>query len=66
MARIHPRICANCKHWSIHYVDFSEFPEDECGSCKVKNGETMYGDDEACNRFSATARPRVRDEDYWM
>lgn len=52
-----PRICANCKHWKRHDVDYGEFPEDECGSCG-KSGETMYGDDEAfdCKDFSATNR----------
>ncbi len=50
-----PRICANCKHWKRHDVDYGNCPEDECGNCS-KHGETMYGDDEACKDFSATNR----------
>lgn len=53
------RICADCKHWKRHDVDYGDYPEDECGSCK-KTGDTMYGDDEACNLFSATSKNRKR------
>lgn len=50
-----PRICANCKHWDRHDVDYGEYPEDECGFCP-KIGKTTYGDDEACEKFDATSR----------
>lgn len=66
MARIHPRICANCQFWDCFDVDYSEFPEDECGSCKKNNSEVMLGDTEACKDFKADKRPRVRAEEYWM
>ena len=59
-----PRICANCKHWKRHDVDYGDFPEDECGYCGNRNsdyyGETMYGDDEACDEFSASKKSRRR------
>lgn len=57
------RICADCKHWKRHDVDYGDFPEDECGSCK-KTGETMYGDDEACGSFSAAKRQKNRRNNY--
>lgn len=66
MARVHPRICANCKNWDCFDVDYGEFPEDECGACFVKNGEVVMGDDYACERFEAMKNARVRAEDYWM
>lgn len=66
MARVHPKICANCEKWDCFEVDYGEFPEDECGSCEHKHGEVVYGDDEACDGFIASKVPRVRAEDYWM
>lgn len=55
------RICANCKHWKRHDVDYGEYPEDECGFCP-KCGTTTYGDDDAfeCVDFSATKRRKKR------
>ena len=63
MAKSNPRICANCNHWKHHNVDYGDFPEDECGSCK-KTGETMYGDDEACDDFKSTKRQNNRKPNY--
>lgn len=63
MAKSSPRICANCSHWKRHDVDYGDFPEDECGSCK-KTGETMYGDDEACNGFKSAKRQNNRKSGY--
>ena len=65
MARTCPRICANCDYWKRHNVDYGDHPEDECGSCK-ENGETVYGDEEACENFKPFKRPRVRAVDYRM
>lgn len=47
--------CVNCKHWNRHNVHY-EYPEDECGSCSKRNGETTYADDEACKNFDKTDR----------
>lgn len=59
MAKNCPRICANCGHWKRHDVDYGDFPEDECGSCKI-DGETVYGDEEACDNFKAAKHQRNR------
>lgn len=61
MAKNHPRICANCKHWICFDVDYGDFPEDECGSCKKHNGEVVFGDSESCEDFKqASGRGRAR------
>lgn len=66
MARVHPKICANCEYWDCFNIDYGEFPEDECGGCPYRNGDVMLGDTEACARFKAAKTPRIRAEDYWM
>lgn len=63
MAKTSPRICANCDHWKRHDVDYGDFPEDECGMCK-KYGDTVYGDEEACEDFKAAKRQRNRVSNY--
>ena len=50
MSNVQHRICANCKHWTWFDVDYGDYPEDDCGSCKVC-GEVMYGDEPACDDF---------------
>lgn len=54
-----PRICSNCKHWKRHDVDYGAYPEDECGYCPKCN-LTVYGDDDACDKFSASSRGKRR------
>lgn len=48
--------CVNCKHWNRHHVNYGEYPEDECGSCSMNDGETTYADEEACEDFEKTDR----------
>lgn len=41
------RTCSDCKHWK-------EYGSEEEGYCR-KLSEVMYGDDEACSKFSSTS-----------
>lgn len=61
---IHPQICANCQHCDP-FGDSYDNPGEECGSCRKKDNEIIYLDDEKCDEFSACKNPRVRAEDWW-
>lgn len=63
MAKTNPRICANCDYWKRYDVDYSDFPEDECGLCK-KTGDTVYGDEDACEIFKAGKGQRNRNRNH--
>lgn len=42
--------CGSCGNYGWFAVDYGEYPEDDCGSCKV-TGEVVYSDDEACDEW---------------
>lgn len=61
MAKTDPRICANCKLWNPIDVQY-DHPEDECGTCRGKNGGVVYGDEEACEDFKPTKSSRTKNK----
>lgn len=66
MARIHPRICANCVNCEPFDINYGELEDGEVGSCKAKENEIVYLDDDTyCKQFKALKHPRVREEDWW-
>lgn len=62
--RSYPEICANCNNWRCFGVEANS-PEDDCGSCRKKNGEIMMGDDDACDDYDEMENPRVNSYGYF-
>lgn len=53
---MHVNTCSDCRHWDWFAVDYGDFPEDDCGACKKNNGEIMYGDEAACDKFYSSGK----------
>jgi hypothetical protein len=47
--------CGSCGNYGWFAVDYGEYPEDDCGSCKV-TGEVVYSDDEACDEWFSSGK----------
>lgn len=61
---VHPQICANCQYWEC-FVDNLQFPDDECGACKMHDGDVVWGDEDKCEDYKACKQPRVRANDLY-